>query len=141
MKPSPNCASPSFSVICAANRCSSATSASVRRDFPSHCFGRCSGVTVLFAQTPWKSGWPSGVRGSLARLGAEGDGGSQDEDGREDASAHVSSAFRVSGIQIHMIAASKNATPATANAAKKPRDAASDPTTNGAAALAMRPVL
>ena len=53
----------------------------------------------------------------------------------------VSSRFFVSGIQIHMIAARKKATPATANAAKKPRDAASEPTTNGAAALAMRPVL
>ena len=40
-----------------------------------------------------------------------------------------------------MMAARKKAKPATANAAKKPREAASDPTTNGAAALAMRPVL
>src|SRR6185436_10859195 len=64
MNPSPNCASPSFSVIWAANFCSSAISASVSVFLPSHCFGRCSGVTVLFAQTPWKSGWPSAVRGT-----------------------------------------------------------------------------
>jgi hypothetical protein len=54
---------------------------------------------------------------------------------------HISSRLRVSGIQIHMTAASRNAAPATAKAAKKPRDAASEPTMNGAAALAIRPTL
>src|SRR3569832_2115737 len=68
MNPSPNCASPSFSVIFAANRWSSATSASVSVFLPSHCLGRCSGVTVLLAQTPWKSGWPSGVRSATHGL-------------------------------------------------------------------------
>ncbi len=53
----------------------------------------------------------------------------------------VSSRFFVSGIQSHMMAARKKAKPATANAEKNPREAASEPTTNGAAALAMRPVL
>jgi len=52
MKPSPNWASPSFSVMRAANFCRSAISASVRVFLPSHCFGRWSGVTVLLAQTP-----------------------------------------------------------------------------------------
>jgi len=40
MKPSPNWASPSFSVILTATFWSSAISASVRRALPSHCFGR-----------------------------------------------------------------------------------------------------
>ncbi len=77
------------------------------------------------------------------RLRADGDGDRcrENEDDGEEALGHVSSAFRVSGIQIHMIAASRNAAPATVNAPKNPRDAASDPTTYGAAALAMRPVL
>ena len=56
-------------------------------------------------------------------------------------SHYVSSRLRVSGIQIHMIAASRNAAPVIVNAAPKPRVAATDPMEYGAAALAMRPKL
>jgi len=58
-----------------------------------------------------------------------------------DVVTQVSSRLRVSGIQIHMMAATRNAAPATEKATPKPRVLASDATTNGAAALAMRPVL
>jgi hypothetical protein len=30
-----------------------------------HCVGRCIGVTLLFDQTPCRSGFPSGVRGTF----------------------------------------------------------------------------
>jgi len=52
-----------------------------------------------------------------------------------------SSAPRVSGIHIHASAAHRNAAPATANATPNPLVPASDPTANGAAALATRPIL
>ena len=53
----------------------------------------------------------------------------------------MSSASPVGGIQIHISAAHRKATPVSANAGPNPRVAASDPTRNGAAALATRPVL
>ena len=53
----------------------------------------------------------------------------------------VSSRLRVSGIQIHISAASRNAAPVMVNATPKPRVAATEPIEYGAAALAMRPKL
>ena len=44
-------------------------------------------------------------------------------------------------MSVHSAAAIRNAPAATVNAASKPRVWASEPTTNGAAALAMRPRL
>lgn len=55
--------------------------------------------------------------------------------------AHASSVPRVSGIPDHAMAASTNAIEAVANAAPNPRVCASEPTANGATALAMRPML
>jgi hypothetical protein len=43
----------------------SVTSASVSDFLSFHCVGRVIGVTLLFDQTPWKSGLPSGVRGTF----------------------------------------------------------------------------
>src|SRR4051812_32814698 len=48
---------------------------------------------------------------------------------------------RVSGIQIHAMAATKNAAPVTPNARPNPRACAIEPTANGATALATRPML
>ncbi len=45
--------------------CKSATSASVRNGLPSSTCGRSTGVARVFAQNPWRSGWPSGVRGEV----------------------------------------------------------------------------
>ena len=60
---------------------------------------------------------------------------------RSDIVCQVSSTLLGSGTQYNAIAARKNAAPATVKAGPKPRDAASDPITNGAAALARRPAL
>ena len=46
----------------------SVTSASVSDALSFHCVGRAIGVTLLFDQTPWKSGLPSGVRGTFQVL-------------------------------------------------------------------------
>src|SRR5688572_1658 len=50
------------------SRC--ANSASVSSGLSANCFGRSSGVIVLFAHTPSRSGWPSAVRGRVQRFGA-----------------------------------------------------------------------
>ena len=49
--------------------------------------------------------------------------------------------FPVAGIPVHMSAAPRKAAPVTAKAAPNPLVPTIDPTTNGAAALAMRPTL
>jgi len=61
---SPNAAS-SDSVLKSspARACRAATSSSVNVSRPANTSGRSSGVTLLFAQTPCRSGWPSAVRG------------------------------------------------------------------------------
>src|SRR5436189_178584 len=62
----------------------------------------------------------------------------QRSDGRRGDQPHVSSAPRVSGIQIHAAAATKKTAPVTMKAGPKPCEAASEPTVYGAAALAIR---
>src|SRR4029453_7405784 len=41
---------------------------SERTSFPERLLGRSSGVVVAFDQTPCRSGWPHGVRGTVDRL-------------------------------------------------------------------------
>src|ERR1051326_6327612 len=42
----------------------STTSSGVMNSRPAKCAGRSSGVELRKSQMPWRSGWPSGVRGS-----------------------------------------------------------------------------
>ncbi len=50
---------------------SSAASRSVSTAFPASWAGRSNGVMVALVQTPWRSGWPSAVRGGFQGLGFE----------------------------------------------------------------------
>src|SRR5689334_15300935 len=67
---SPNAASPSPLNSSRAFRFMAASSWSVRLARPASTFGRSSGAALLLTHTPWKSGWPSGVRGTLHGSGA-----------------------------------------------------------------------
>ncbi len=60
---------------------------------------------------------------------------------RRGACRYTSARPRVSGIHSHAMAARTNAAAVTENAAPNPFDAAREPTTNGATALARRPML
>src|SRR5438132_12854354 len=64
----PKTASPPFLIALATRFFNSVTSASVSDALSFHCVGRAIGVTLLFDQTPCKSGWPSGVRGTFHAL-------------------------------------------------------------------------
>jgi hypothetical protein len=52
------------SIIAVARFFRPASSASLMVARMPNCFGRSSGVIPLLAQTPWKSGRPSGIRGT-----------------------------------------------------------------------------
>src|SRR5215211_5106460 len=58
-------ASPPSWAFFATSSCSSLSSVCVISVLSFHCVGRCIGVTLLLAQTPWRSGFPSAVRGTL----------------------------------------------------------------------------
>src|SRR5213594_3735833 len=62
---SPKAASPSPENSSPALAFNAATSASVSRGFPANAAGRSTGVALLFAHTPCRSGWPSAVRGGV----------------------------------------------------------------------------
>src|SRR5204862_5654736 len=53
----------------AACRSSAAASASARNAFSRRLGGRSNGVIVAFTQIPWRSGWPSVVRGGVQARG------------------------------------------------------------------------
>src|SRR5262245_14603588 len=62
---SPKAASPSPENSSPALAFNAATSASVSKGFPANAAGRSTGVALLFAHTPCRSGWPSAVRGGV----------------------------------------------------------------------------
>src|SRR5262245_61416923 len=70
MSSSPNSASPLCSSRCPASLIDAA-SVSVSDGFSAHAAGRCSGVALLFSQTPSRSGWPKTFLGAAYERDAD----------------------------------------------------------------------